>query len=234
MNHLLRLTKLTLKPITYTYQHHPLFFNVTSCGIFGFAGDYFCQWFEHHNKLKQMATKAQNDQNNQDLQQKYLEFSNQPRVHNYKRSLQMALAHMSIGPFLHYWYRFLDKKWPGNSAKIVAKKCFYDYCFAIPYYCMFFGSLSLIRQNRTFNQYTKELSEKVPFLLVVDAFLWPTFQSFNFYFLPPSLRVIGTKVAELFFDFLVSYVAHNDIDLEEFGEYIWKLMFEKKEKEKEI
>lgn len=38
------------------------------------------------------------------------------------RTRNMAASGLTVGYFCHYWYNFLDKRLPGRSAKIVAKK----------------------------------------------------------------------------------------------------------------
>lgn len=36
------------------------------------------------------------------------------------------------GPFGHYWYLFLDKKYPGRSFRSISRKCFFDQLIAAP------------------------------------------------------------------------------------------------------
>ena len=203
---ILTLVKKPFMPLVRFQQKHPFVFNVSSCGVFGFAGDYFCQWLEHHLHLKKLKETDP---------EKYQLLLAETRQHDYKRSTEMGASHTMIGPILHFWYKFLDARWPGNSIRTVAIKCFADYSFAVPYYILFFGVLTAIRRDKTFDGYLQDLKDKIPLLLVIDAVLWPMFQSVNFYFLPPSLRVVGTKFSELFFDTLLSYIAHNDLDLED-------------------
>ena len=207
--------KMLFKTLKYILHKHPFKFNLISCGLFGFAGDYACQRFEFWQK--QQKNERQRSASNSE------EFR-----HNLKRSTQMGLAALTMGPFLHYWYRFLDNKWPKATIKHVLTKVYIDYAVAIPYYICFFGSLTYIKEviykenfdkisgKTSFNieNFKNQVSQKIPVLLVIDFFLWPLFQGLNFYFLPMSLRVVGTKVAEIFFDGLLSWVAHNEIDLE--------------------
>ena len=48
------------------------------------------------------------------------------RPHDYPRTLRMGAVGLILGPLDHYWYRFLDSRFPGTRAPIVAKKVALD------------------------------------------------------------------------------------------------------------
>ena len=189
-----------------------LLINTITCGIFGFTGDYLAQYFEHVTARSKLV---KNDSSSASSQ---LVFE-----HNLKRSLLFSCAHLSMGPVLHYFYKFLDKKWPTRSTKHIFYKVLSDYSFAGPYLALFFGSYCLLQNNfssaesekSNFQNYKKNCYEKIPVYLIIDLFLWVPVQIVNFSYVSSTFRVLGVKFAELFFNFVMSFVYHNEVDLEE-------------------
>lgn len=45
---------------------------------------------------------------------------------------RLFLIGLGLGPALHFWYKFLDKRLPGANALSVAKKVFLDISIASP------------------------------------------------------------------------------------------------------
>ena len=45
---------------------------------------------------------------------------------DWQRTKRMTIIGLILGPPEHYWFRFLDKRFPGKSPRIVAKKVFLD------------------------------------------------------------------------------------------------------------
>jgi len=174
-----------------------LIFNTASCGIFGFVGDGLAQWFERWQEKGKSKT------------------GTTTTCWDLRRSLLFGVAHLSLGPVLHFFYRAIDRRWPLRTFSHVRNKVVADYAFASPYFAMFFASYCLLFNSGTFDEYKRYCREKIPIYLAIDLFLWCPLQWMNFMFVPVWYRVVMTKFVELFFNFIMSFVAHNDIDLEQ-------------------
>lgn len=58
------------------------------------------------------------------------------RPQNWPRTLRMSTVGFLMGPMDHYWYRFLDDRFPGTQAAVIAKKLTLD--------MLIYGPLSVI------------------------------------------------------------------------------------------
>ena len=189
-------------------KNKPLTFTLTSCTAIGFTGDLICQKLEH--KLF-----------NADKKSKW--------TINWDRTSSLTISSTILTFPLYYWYNFLDSKFPGKSLRMVSKKALIDYFIACaPYFCLFYLSLEVYNYffidpeipdkqrdlKTSFTNWKTICQEKLPALMIVDFFLWIPFQFANFRFIPSRHRVVGTKVAELFFMILLSFISFNNIDYE--------------------
>jgi len=183
-------------------QTHPILVNSALCGTFGLAGDGICQVLER---------KLFNQSKSEQLH---------VTPYSLRRSFELGITATMWGPFVYYWYRWLDKRYPGRSFRQISRKVLIDLSLAIIWYPCFLGTFQLVKntnpdpqKRRSLPQLKADLIEKIPVLLCFDMALWPVFQGINFYVLPPMYRVVGTKCSELTFDVILSYVANNDITL---------------------
>lgn len=126
-----------------------------------------------------------------------------------KRTRNMAIVCILAGPAMHYWYRFLDKKYPGRSLIIVSKKVGLDILSGPLWYGWYIGGLSLLRGDNSM-QLVNEMKSKVPIVAAVDLALWPIFQGINFKFFPPQYRILVLKCNELVLDVIFSHIANNE------------------------
>lgn len=124
--------------------------NVTSCGLMMALGDSIQQRIEFYQKYKTETLKNYNFElklrpykleelvNNKEPTPKFLStdaisWSNfQNYKHDFTRTVNMGVAGFAQGPFLHYFYTFLDKVLHGKSFKILSKKMVVDQSFASP------------------------------------------------------------------------------------------------------
>merc|ERR1712154_628283 len=139
-------------------------------------------------------------------------------IHDWRRTGELAVTAAVFGPLLHYWYLWLDKRYPLKTASHMVKKVGLDFSLVLVYYPLFFGILNAVKveeKRQDFKTFSSNLLEKMKVMITFDCVLWPPLQFINFWFLSPSLRVIGTKFSELIFDFLISFVEHNDIKFED-------------------
>jgi len=189
----------------YTSKYAVVTNTVTSAGM-ALLEDVSCQVFESkHSKLK--------NKDEQGL--------------DHTRTKGMILATVVCGPFIHYWYRFLDRRFPGKSARAIAKKCIADVSIS-PIYFSVFTSTLVAYKGGTRDEIACELKQKIPIMFMIDTLLWLPLQAINFKLLPPHYRVIGVKINEFLLGILMSHVLNNDYNLQRVKEEVKELCSRRK------
>ena len=180
----------------------PLLFSFISCFWVGLFGDLLCQLIELAlNQIKNIS---------------------------WNRTICTTFSSTILAPVLFYWYTFLESKLPGNEIKTVAVKAFYDYLFAAPYFVLFYLSLAVYSTiiklvfmftavpkpslKCIYNTFILTCKSKIPVLMIIDFFLWIPCQIINFKLISSKFRVFGTKMMEVLFMVLLSFISFNDID----------------------
>jgi len=65
------------------------------------------------------------------------------------RTYNMSVSGATIGVVCHYWYHYLDSKFPGRTLRIVLKKLLVDQLFFSPFLIViFFGTVGLLEHSR--------------------------------------------------------------------------------------
>ncbi|XP_053972028.1 mpv17-like protein 2 isoform X2 [Hylaeus volcanicus] len=96
------------------------------------------------------------------------------------RTRNMAVSGMSIGVVCHYWYKYLDAKYPG------------------------------ILEKSNWSELKTEIINKAHKLYIAEWIVWPPAQIFNFYFLPTKYRVLYDNTISLGYDVYTSQVKHDN------------------------
>jgi len=95
-----------------------------------------------------------------------------------------------FAPILTFWYRWLDRVLPGNTAAVVMKKVTIDaVVLDVPYYAAFYVIMSTM-EGKSLATAWSEVKAKLVITVIYSIFLWVPAQTINFKFLPPRLRVI--------------------------------------------
>ncbi|KAH8421383.1 hypothetical protein KR009_003671 [Drosophila setifemur] len=125
------------------------------------------------------------------------------------RTAHMAISGVTVGIICHYWYKMLDKRLPGRSMRVVAKKIVLDQLICSPIYITaFFVTLGLLEQKDK-HEVWAEIKEKAWKLYAAEWTVWPVAQFVNFYWIPTHYRIFYDNIISLGYDVLTSKVKHK-------------------------
>jgi len=95
---------------------------------------------------------------------------------------------LGISPTLYYWYRFLDSKFVGTTARIVVRKCLMDQILMTPnLLVMFYVGMSVLEKK---DDYFAELKAKFVPTYIANSLFWVPNQAANFSLIPPQFRIV--------------------------------------------
>ena len=169
----------TLRRVFHTY---PLLSNVATTTTLFTAADALCQILEH----------------------KGFDNFNLQRLFN---MTTMSAAY--YGPVYFYYYRLLDRKFPGrNPRTIIVKMAIDQILFTIPSLALFFIGMGFL-EGKTWKENMAELELKyIPTYLTSSTF-WPVAQAMNFAVVPPMYRVTYISSMTLVWMTLLSYIKNR-------------------------
>ncbi|XP_022218890.2 mpv17-like protein 2 [Drosophila obscura] len=125
------------------------------------------------------------------------------------RTSHMATSGVTVGVICHYWYKMLDKRMPGRSMRVVAKKIVLDQLICSPVYIsVFFVTLGLL-EKKDKHEVWEEIKEKAWKLYAAEWTVWPAAQFINFYWIPTHYRIFYDNIISLGYDVLTSKVKHT-------------------------
>ncbi|XP_025016861.1 mpv17-like protein 2 [Tetranychus urticae] len=128
--------------------------------------------------------------------------------HDTRRSIGMAAGGLYFGFAGHYWYEFLDKKFPGRSIAIVSKKLMCEAIIGPPFVtvCYFIVAKT---EGKTTQEWYKSFKETILYIIFSEWFGFLPLQAFNFYLLPPKYRYLCVAGLTFFYDNFLSFIFHK-------------------------
>ncbi|XP_061166447.1 mpv17-like protein 2 [Saccostrea echinata] len=128
------------------------------------------------------------------------------------RSGKVAAAGFIIGPFIHYWYMYLDRIFPGRCFRIVTKKVVIDQVICSPIVIALYLYTTSLFEKKSLSDINREILPKSIALFIAELPIWPPAQYFSFFFLPTKYRGVYDNIISFGYDTLFSYVKF-DADL---------------------
>lgn len=122
------------------------------------------------------------------------------------RSGKVAAAGFVIGPFIHYWYKYLDQIFPGRCMRTVTKKVVIDQIICSPIVIALYLYTTSFFERKTVKEINKEVMPKSVALYVAELPIWPPAQYFSFFYLPTKYRGVYDNIISFGYDCLFSYV----------------------------
>lgn len=143
------------------------------------------------------------------VNQKFQIHNKEMKNYDTKRSRDVAITGVLIGPVCHYWYIFLDKWMPGRTLKILTKKIFVDQVVISPIVIGMFLLITSCLEKKSWEKVKEENIGKGAKLYIAEWIVWPPAQYLNFYCLPTKYRVLYDNTIAFAFDIYFSKVKYG-------------------------
>jgi len=165
--------------------------------------------FKKHLLMTNLAISAGLSATGDSIQQHYEKIKDPERNYNFRRTLNMSTAGVTIGGVCHFWYLWLDRFLPGRTFSIALKKMLLDQIICSPVTIgTFFVTLAVVERSSA-DEFLEELRSKSWRLYLAEWVIWPPAQMINFFFLPLRYRVLYDNTISLGYDVYTSYVKHE-------------------------
>ncbi|KHN85950.1 Mpv17-like protein 2, partial [Toxocara canis] len=128
------------------------------------------------------------------------------------RTVRFTAMGIVVGPMNHYWYKWLDAAViRGSQRRIVAKKVIADISVSPIFASTFISGVALL-EGQSVSGALNEYCRKFFRIFMLDCCVWPPTQTFNFWLLPSSCRVLYVSSVQLVYNCFLSYIKHNEAD----------------------
>jgi len=130
---------------------------------------------------------------------------------DWDRSRAMLGGGVFFGSVGHFWYKFLDSKFVGNSRKAIRNKLIAEFLIGVP---LGFGSFLVVGflEGKPAKENAKNFFNNIHLICLGDWGFYVPLQYFNFYYLPPQYRVLFVACITLVYDTFFSYLLHREED----------------------
>ncbi|XP_050429275.1 mpv17-like protein 2 [Adelges cooleyi] len=174
---------LVTRAATYLFDRHLYFINTASGTLLMCTGDAVQQNIERYRGLSD----------------KY----------DWTRTARIAIVGTILGTAQHFFYHRLDKKYPGQEMKTIAKKIFFDQTLCTPINILIFIYGLGFLDNRTWTKMNEEFKDKFITIFMVDCGIFIPTQCVNFKFVGPKYRLLFTNVISIMYDTFLSYIKYT-------------------------
>jgi protein Mpv17 len=132
------------------------------------------------------------------------------KPYNKLRNLRFTSLGAVIGPTVHAWYKFLDKKihkevgWRRGIIKV-----FFDQLIFAPLSLLVFISVISLMEGMDHQQIQEKLNTHYFDILIANYKVWPAVQFFNFTVIPLNYRVLFVQSLSIIWNTYLSWKIHN-------------------------
>lgn len=120
----------------------------------------------------------------------------------------MMFAGVYFSLFGHWWYSFLDRKFPPNQKRSVKKKLLAESAmgpFLVSSVFILFGRIN----GNGFEKMLSNIKSNFTLICLVEWFVFVPVQYINFRFVPSSFRYLYVATFSIGYDAFLSYVLHR-------------------------
>jgi len=128
---------------------------------------------------------------------------------DWSRNNNMIALGVFLGPLTHFWYKFLDNRFPRRTKFLIVKKLLIDQLFMSPIMNITLIVGLHLLEGMAFRDLGKQFDEKFVTLYKYDCALWIPAQAFNFQYIPSRYRVLYVNMVTLFWNTISSYIMFN-------------------------
>lgn len=129
---------------------------------------------------------------------------------DWTRTAKVCGVGLLTGPFGHYWYSFLDGRYPHKNTKSALKKVFFDHTIASPIFTISFIFIAHMLDGKHFMQAYEIFKEKFIKIYVIDTLIWPASQLINFFFVPNAYRLLYVNGMSVVWNAILSYLLFDE------------------------
>ncbi|KAK3924690.1 Protein Mpv17 [Frankliniella fusca] len=132
---------------------------------------------------------------------------------DFERSLRFGgIGICYVAPMRVAWYKILEKKIPGSSAKSLLQKVALDQlCFAPPFVLVLVSLVSYANGMNSEQVLTK-LKNSYTDIMLNNLKVWPCVQLCNFYLVPPHMRMTTVQIVSLMWNIYLSWKTNLNKD----------------------
>ncbi|BFF98271.1 mpv17-like protein 2 [Drosophila madeirensis] len=143
------------------------------------------------------------------MEQSYERYLGEIDAWNGTRTLRMGMGGLTVGVVCHYWYQYLDYRYPNRNIRTVMRKILLDQIICSPFYItVFFITMGLL-ERQSWEEFREEVMEKAVVLYMAEWTIWPAAQFVNFFLIKPRYRVFYDNSMSLGYDIYTSGVKYR-------------------------
>lgn len=125
------------------------------------------------------------------------------------RTIKLASTGFTVGLACHYWYLFLERRYPHNRRGQILKKIALNQIVLSPICILVFFITLAVMEASDKKKLVYDLKTKGKDIFIAELFIWPPSSLINFYFVPFRFRILYDSITSLGFDVYNSYVVHR-------------------------
>jgi len=121
-----------------------------------------------------------------------------------------AFSFFASGPALHFFYKFMESSFPGQTSKQVLKKVVVDQVFLAPtmlsLFLFYLGAIEHKSVDGGIEKWKKDIGPG----LQGNYVLWPAANFVGYKYVPVAHRVAYVAAVSFFWSIYLSYVSHRN------------------------